>query len=415
LTEALAIADAAQARIDRSLPATPARGEPRPAGLDGPRPSAKLQAFLDQSAVATPYLVVDVDSIERKYLEIVGALDGIDVHYVLKANPHPEVARRLAARGAGFDAASLVEIDRCLEAGAPAERVSFGSTIKKQADIAAAHARGVRVFAFDAEAELAKLAAAAPGASVFCRLLIETGGAEWPLSRKFGCDIATACELLARAPRLGLKPCGVSFHVGSQQTDVEQWDVGVTAAAEVFQALAAEGIELDLINLGGGFPARYRAPVPPLANYAAAIRRSVQRRFGFGAGGLRLVAEVGRALVAEAGVIDAEVVLIARKSIADERPWVYLDVGVFNGLIETVGESIKYPILTARGGDSVMPVVLAGATCDSFDVMYDKAGYVLPKSLEVGDRVRILSAGAYTYTYSSIEFNGFPPLNVVCI
>ena len=415
MSEALAIAVDPQPRFDGASSGTSARAEVRTAGLDQPWPSAKLQAFLDRAAVATPYLVIDVDTIERKYREIVGALDGIDVHYALKANPHPDVVQRLAVRGSGFDAASLSEVDRCLEAGAPASRISFGSTIKKQADIAAAYERGVRVFAFDAEAELAKLAVAAPGASVFCRLLIETGGAEWPLSRKFGCDIATACELLLRARDLGLKPCGVSFHVGSQQTDVEQWDIGVAAAAEVFRSLAAEGIELDLMNLGGGFPARYRTPVPPLADYAAAIRRSVQRRFGFGAGRIRLVAEVGRALVAEAGVIDAEVVLIARKSIADERRWVYLDAGVLNGLIETVGESIKYPIQTARDGDPAMPVVLAGPTCDSFDVMYDRAGYALPESLQVGDRVQILSTGAYTYTYAAVEFNGFPPLQVVCI
>lgn len=414
MTQALTIVADSELRIDAGH-APLARAGQWPGELDPPRPSAGLQAFLDAAALATPYLVVDLDAIEAKYREIVGALDGIDVHYALKANPHPEVLRRLVAQGAGFDAASLAEIDRCLAAGALASRLSFGSTIKKQADIAAAYARGVRLFAFDAEAELAKLAVAAPGAEVFCRLLIDTSGAEWPLSRKFGCDLASACELLIRARALGLRPCGVSFHVGSQQTDVTQFDVGIAAAAHVFGALAAEGIELDLVNLGGGFPARYRAPVPPLDDYADAIRRSVHRHFGVRARTLRLVAEVGRALVAEAGVIDAEVVLIAQKSIADERRWVYLDAGVFNGLIETVGEAIRFPIRSAKDGGPTMPVVLAGATCDSFDVMYDKAGYVLPADLAVGDRVRILCTGAYTYPYASVEFNGFPPLRVVCI
>lgn len=414
MTQALTIVADSELRIDaRQAPLARAVSSSEP--LDQPRPSARLQAFLDQAALETPYLVVDLDAIEARWLEIVQTLDGIDVHYALKANPHPDVLRRLVARGAGFDAASLAEIDRCLAAGAPAERISFGSTIKKQADIAGAYARGVRLFAFDAEAELRKIAAAAPGAEVFCRLLIETSGAEWPLSRKFGCDLASACELLVLARTLGLRPCGVSFHVGSQQTDVAQFDVGIAAAAHVFDALAADGIALDLLNLGGGFPARYREPVPPLDAYATAIRRSLQRHFGPRAGRLRLVAEVGRALVAEAGVIDAEVVLIAQKSIADERRWVYLDVGVFNGLIEAVGEAIRFPIRTARDGGPTMPVVLAGSTCDSFDVMYDRAGYVLPASLAVGDRVQILSTGAYTYTYSSVEFNGFPPLRVVCI
>jgi ornithine decarboxylase len=414
LTQALTIVADCPALIEeaRSPLARTARRADEP---DRPWPSAKLQTFVERAALETPYLVVDLDAIEERFLEIAAALDGVDVHYAIKANPHPDVLRRLVGRGAGFDAASLAEIDRCLAAGASPQRISFGSTIKKQADIAAAYARGVRLFAFDAEAELQKLAVAAPGAEVFCRLLIDTSGAEWPLSRKFGCDLASACELLVRARALGLRPCGVSFHVGSQQTDAAQFDVGIAAAAHVFDTLAAEGILLDLVNLGGGFPARYREPVPPLDAYSAAIRRSMQRHFGPRAGRLRLVAEVGRALVAEAGVIDAEVVLIAQKSIADERRWVYLDVGVFNGLIETVGECIRFPIRTPKDGGPTMPVVLAGATCDSFDVMYDKAGYVLPASLAVGDRVQILSTGAYTYPYSSIEFNGFPPLKVVCI
>ena len=255
---------------------------------------------------------------------------------------------------------------------------------------------------------------AAPGAGVFCRLLIECTGAEWPLSRKFGCDPAMAVGLLREAKALGLRPCGVSFHVGSQQLSPDQWSVGIAAAAEVFFALLPAGIELELVNLGGGFPGRYREPVPSLAHYGAAIRAALTRHFGPYADRLRLIAEVGRGLVAEAGVIDSEVVLIARKRASDRHRWVYLDCGVFNGLIETIGESIRFPIRSSAGG-APMPVILAGSTCDSMDILYEKAGYHLPAQLEIGARVQILGTGAYTYTYSSVEFNGLPPLQVVCI
>ena len=113
-------------------------------------------------------------------------------------------------------------------------------------------------------------------------------------------------------------------------------------------------------------------------------------------------------------MIDSEVVLISRKRSSDRHRWVYLDVGVFNGLIETIGESIRFPIRSSAAG-AAMPVILAGPTCDSMDILYEAAGYQLPAQLEIGDRIRILSTGAYTYTYASVEFNGLPPLQVVCI
>jgi ornithine decarboxylase len=324
------------------------------------------------------------------------------------------VLERLRRAGASFETASLAEIERCLAIGAGADQLCFSNPIKKEADIARAYRLGVRLFAFDCAAELGKLARAAPGAAVFCRLLIECTGAEWPLSRKFGYDPAMAVGLMRQAKGLGLRPCGVSFHVGSQQLCPDQWDVGIAAAAEVFFALLQEGIELELVNLGGGFPGRYREAVPPLAAYGAAIRAALRRHFGPYADRLRLIAEVGRGLVAAAGVIDSEVVLIARKRASDRHLWVYLDCGVFNGLIETIDESIRFPIRSSAEGEP-MPVILAGSTCDSMDILYQKAGYHMPARLEIGDRVQILATGTYTYTYSSVEFNGLPPLQVVCI
>ncbi len=386
----------------------------RPSASAEPEPSDRLQAFLATNALPTPYLAVDLDLVERHYRAFRAALRNIEIYYAVKANPHPQVLARLVRLGSKFEAASLAEIERCLAAGAQSDALSFSNPIKKESEIARAYGLGVRMFAFDSAGELMKLARAAPGAVVFCRLLIDCTGAQWPLSRKFGCDPALAFDLLRQAKELGLRPQGVSFHVGSQQLAPDQWNVGIAAAAQVFFRLRAQGIDLAFVNLGGGFPARYREPIPPLAAYHAAIRQAMARHFGPSSGRLRLLAEVGRGLVAEAGVIDSEVVLIAQKSAVDPRRWVYLDVGVFNGLIETIGESIKYPIRSSATGQP-MPVILAGCTCDSLDILYDAAGYHLPAQLEIGDRVQIVSTGAYTYPYASVEFNGLPPLHVVCI
>jgi ornithine decarboxylase len=373
----------------------------------------KLRRFLDEVRPSTPFLVVDVDVVERNYRALAAALDGVRVFYAVKANPAPEILARLVALGSAFDVASPGEIELVLAAGAAPDRISYGNTIKKEADIERAAARGVQLFAFDSAAELEKIARAAPGARVFCRILTSGVGADWPLSKKFGCAPAMARDLLARAAGLGVVPWGVSFHVGSQQKDPETWDPALAEAAALFRDLEAIGVELGMVNLGGGFPAAYRNAVPETATYAAAIMAAVRRHFGnrlpF------LIAEPGRGLVGNAGVIQTEVVLIARKGeAAGERRWVYLDVGKFGGLAETMDEAIQYPVRSARAG-ATAPVVLAGPTCDSADVLYERSRYELPLDLAIGDRLEIEAAGAYTTTYASVGFNGFEPLRAYCI
>ena len=236
---------------------------------------------------------------------------------------------------------------------------------------------------------------------------MEAQGAEWPLSRKFGCPHGMAADFLVEAAGLGLRPVGVSFHVGSQQLLPERWDVGIGRAAEIFAETEARGLTLELLNIGGGFPARYRGDVAPLPVYGRAIRSALDRHFG--ARRPRIISEPGRAVAGDAGVMASEVVLVAGASREGGRRWVFLDVGKFGGLPETIGEAIRYRIETPRDGGPTGPVVIAGPTCDEVDVLYDSAGYRLPLALEAGDRIRILSAGAYTATYASVGFNGFPP------
>lgn len=374
--------------------------------------TAKILRFLAEEQPDTPCLVVDLDVIAENYNALRRYLPIAKVFYAVKANPANEVISMLVGMGSCFDTASRPEIESVLAAGASAERISFGNTIKKQKDIAWAYERGIRLFAFDSEAELHKLAESAPGSKVFCRLLMTCEGADWPLSRKFGCDAEMARDLLIKARDLGLDPYGISFHVGSQQTRLDQWDIAVGKTAMLFTALNEAGIELKMVNLGGGLPARYRDDVAPVDAYAGAIMDAMTKHFGNNLP--QMIVEPGRSLVGDAGILETEVVLVSRKSYDDEVRWIYLDVGKFGGLAETMDESIKYRLQVSRKGPTG-PVVLAGPTCDSADILYEKYQYQLPLSLKEGDRVRFLATGAYTTSYAAVNFNGFAPLKAYFI
>lgn len=300
--------------------------------------TAKLEQFL-LTRPKTPFLAVDLDVIDAKYRELRSHFPIAPVYYAVKANPAEEVVALLAGLGSSFDVASRPELEMCLALGIHPLRLSYGNTIKKSTDIAYAFRRGVRRFAFDSEAELHKLATNARGSAVMCRLQTTGENASWPLSRKFGCDLEMAAELLLMSRNLGLVPIGVAFHVGSQQTDPTQWRKPLCEAAGLFRKLAGQNVALDTVNIGGGFPVPYECNVPRVGEFASAIRKAMDEAFGGSQPNLML--EPGRSRVAEAGVIQSEVVLVSRKSRHEEMRWVYLDVGKFGGLAETLDESIS--------------------------------------------------------------------------
>ncbi len=368
----------------------------------------RIRDFLRTRRPDGPCLVLDLDVVRDNYIALNRAMPDTRVFYAVKANPAPEVLALLAELGSAFDCASVPEIVMALEAGATPDRISFGNTIKKERDVARAFELGVRLFAVDCEAEVEKVARVAPGARVFCRILSDGAGAEWPLSRKFGCAPEMASQVLEHAHRLGLAAHGISFHVGSQQRDPEAWDRALATTAGIFREMAERGIHLKMVNLGGGFAAKYLKDIPTAQDYGQAIFNALCRHFGNRIP--ETIIEPGRGMVGNAGMIKAEVVLISRKAAEDEVRWVYLDIGKFGGLAETMEEAIRYPIRTERDGGALAPCVLAGPTCDSADVLYEKDPYFLPVSLEIGDEVLIEAAGAYTTTYSSVAFNGFSPL-----
>ncbi len=360
----------------------------------------RIQQFLAQRRQEGrdngPCLVVDTDIIRENYNAFAKALPDTRVFYAVKANPEPKVLKLLADLGSCFDTASVQEIQMVLDAGATPDRMSFGNTIKKERDIARAYEMGIRLFAVDCVTEVEKIARAAPGSKVFCRILCDGEGAEWPLSRKFGCVPEMAPEVLERAHRLGLRAYGISFHVGSQQSNPKMWDAALRSSAKVFRELADRGIHLQMVNLGGGFPTKYLRDVPAVKAYGQAIFRSLRKHFGNRIP--ETIIEPGRGMVGNAGLIEAEVILISKKAESDTIRWVYLDIGKFNGLAETMDEMIRYPIRTDVDGDEMEPCIVAGPTCDSVDVLYEKTPYPLPVSLSIGAKVLIEGTGAYTTT-----------------
>ena len=368
----------------------------------------KLVAFLRDSAPATPCLVLDLDRVEENYRRLKAAMPLARIYYAVKANPAAPVLDRLVGLGSCFDAASFEEVEACLVAGAAPESISYGNTVKKESAIRAAFARGVRMFAVDSEAELRKLARSAPGSRVYCRILVGNDGAEWPLSRKFSCEVEMARELMVLAGELGLDPFGLSFHVGSQQVNTAAYEAAIAKVAVLFTDLREAGVKVRMVNLGGGYPVRYRQEVPEIDEIGAAIMGAMAEHFGNALPDV--VIEPGRFVVGDAGVVSSEVVLVSRKAKDDPVRWVYLDIGRFGGLAETEGEAIKYAFRTPRDGEAEGPVTIAGPTCDSTDTLYEKSNYRLPLSLDAGDRVELLATGAYVTSYASQHFNGFKPL-----
>lgn len=367
--------------------------------------------FLEFSKdLPTPNIVINLNTIKENFINLKNSFPYAKIFYAIKANPGEPVLKMLSEMGSNFDIASRYELDMIKPFVKEPDRLSYGNTIKKASDIKYFYENGIRMFATDSKDDLKNIAENAPGSKVYVRILIENSTtADWPLSRKFGCNPDMAYNLLVMAKELGLIPYGVSFHVGSQQRDIGAWDDAIAKVKYLFTSLEEEeGIILKMIDMGGGFPANYIEPTNALSVYASEITRFLTEDFGNALP--EIILEPGRSLVGNSGILTSEVILSSRKNNTALNRWIYLDAGKFNGLIETLDECIKYPLVTTKDGDKEGEVIIAGPTCDSMDIMYENTKYKLPVSLRQGDKVYWLSTGAYTSTYASVAFNGFPPI-----
>ncbi len=356
----------------------------------------------------TPYLVIDPKRVVKNYRRLVQAFDGdVVVYYAVKANSHVEFLKQLKREGSSFDVASIGEIMKLIKLGVRPDRMSFGNTIKKAKDIDIAYTMGIDLFAVDSEMEVDKIARLAPGSRVFVR--IHTSGLEsdWPLSGKFGTDVDHAVELIDWARFRGLKPIGVSFHVGSQNYNPKNWEIAIKDAAKVFiEAAKKYHIILDFLNTGGGWPVKHVKPIPSVEEIASVIIESTRKYIG---SGILIATEPGRYMVGDAGTLVSSVILRSRRLGKD---WVYIDAGVFHGLMETI-EDFRYEVVVY--GKEEFPkkkFALAGPTCDSVDVIYDEVE--LPENVTEGDKVIFINAGAYTVEYGT-NFNGIPSPRVYTV
>lgn len=354
----------------------------------------------------TPALVMNLAAVEAAYLRFSTAMPSIAVHYAMKCNPHRDVLATLRSLGCRFEIASAPELDQLLALDVDPATVLYSNPVKPGAHIRAAYAGGVRCFAFDSVDEAAKLAALAPGSDVIVRLDARTARSGVPSEGKFGVDPDTAARLLVQARSLGLCPFGVAFHVGSQMLSPHAWQPPLAAVRRLMYRLADGGIFLQMVDLGGGFPARYDVTPPSLERYAEVIK-----------GGLaalpypvRAVVEPGRAIAAEAGTLTATVIGTA---VRGGKRWIHLDVGAFNGLMESLEtrNALRFPVSDSRGSAVRDRFHLTGPTCDSQDtILFDVE---LSADLSTGDLVHLGTAGAYTTVYAS-TFNGFEIPAVRC-
>ncbi len=311
--------------------------------------AARTVVDTDPARATTPRLELSVGTALSSYLRLASALPGTAIHYAVKANPHPVLLRALAQAGCHFDVASPGEVRAALTAGAPASHLVHSNPVARRDHLEQAYALGVRLFVVDSPGEVAKLADAAPGASLLVRIVTSGSGSDWPLSRKYGCSVEDAVALLLDAALLGLDPAGVSFHVGSQQRDPQAWGPPIRSAARVFDAVRAHGIRPWLLDLGGGFPAALEGEaLPAVGEFGTAIDAHLTEAFGVERP--QTLVEPGRGVVGDAGTVVTSVVgVVDRGGVR----WVFVDAGVFTGLVETLDEAIRYRLeVPGVGGPS---------------------------------------------------------------
>lgn len=381
--------------------------------------SARIFAAVSEfqtNKIETPYILINTDIIQRQYLKMKQLYTDVKIYYAVKANPSNQIIRLLDDLGSNFDIASRYQLDQVLNLGISADRVSYGNTIKKVRDIQYFYKKGVRLFATDSLSDIQNISKVAIGSKVFCRILPEQcEQADWPLSKKFGCSINMAIQILKYAKQHGLVPYGISFHVGSQQRNINSWKVMLQKVKYIFDTLKQFDIQLKMINLGGGLPANYIQKTESTETYFKYIKEYISTLFSED---VQIIMQPGRSLVGNSGVIISQVINITQKHFGVNQPkWLYTDASLFNGLIQTIGQSIKYPIICIgkQNEQQLQQYIIAGPTCDSMDILYQKQKIKLPVNIKSGDKLLWITAGAYTASYAAVCFNGFPPIKTYFI
>jgi ornithine decarboxylase len=343
-----------------------------------------------------PFLIVDTAIVRAKARRFRAAMPRVRPHYAVKANPDRRVLKVLVQEGVGFEIASIAELDLLLSLGVPAAEVFYSNPVKSRDSIAYAAAKGVEWFVIDSVEELRRVRETKADAKLYLRIAAPNIGSDWPLSGKFGAGMGDAREIVAVAAKLGADLAGVTFHVGSQCRNPENWRVALEKARAVFDAMLKAGLRPRLLNIGGGFPVRHVKPIPSIEVIADVVNEGLKAF----PDEVQVIAEPGRYLVSDAGYFVCRVLGTATRA---GKRWMHWDAGMFGGIIEST-EGLRYRIRTDRSGPDVAWTV-GGPTCDSVDIVVRDEP--LPSDLQEGDFIYLHNAGAYTTAYAS-QFNGFP-------
>ncbi len=370
-----------------------------------------MDTILHDSYTVTPSLILDFETIRDTYHRFTAAFPGAAIDYAMKANANPEIVQTLVELGGGLEIASLAELERALNAGAKGDAIICSNPIKNPVFLARMQNAGVYAVVVDSTDEVEKVANFAPGSRIYVRLAVDNTGSVLPLAGKFGVDGETALALFDQARDLGLTPIGLSFHVGSQCLKVANWVNAIQACGDVWRQAAERGHDLYFLDLGGGYPAGHyhTASIPTIEEIGAAAMGAIAD-FIPQRDDLMIVLEPGRGMVGESGCLLASVVGRAQRG---DQTWLYLDAGVFNGLMETY-EGFPPVVELVSDCAAERPTrtyTLAGPSCDSCDVV---ARNVEMPEIHVGERLLFRDAGAYTNEYAA-AFNGFPIPEVISL
>lgn len=366
---------------------------------------ALVRNQIEQNGYDKPFVMIDRDIVRNKARRFKQAMPRVNPHYAVKCNPHQEVLKTLIEEGVGFEIASIAELDSLLSLGVPAHEIYYSNPIKSRKFVEYAVQKGVEWFVIDSVEELQKVHSVKADAKMYARIEAPNVGSDWPLTGKFGADFKSEIDIIiAEAVRIGADLAGVTFHVGSQCRNPENWRVGITRAKDVFRRMTEAGLNPRLLNLGGGYPVRHKKPIPSIEVIGNVINECIADI----PESVRIMAEPGRFIISDSGYFVCQVVGTATRG---SQRWMYWDAGVFGGLIETT-EGLGYEIYCDRNGEEIAWTV-AGPTCYSVDVLM-RENCIMPKDLVEGDFVYVANAGGYTTSYAT-EFNGFPLPDVIIL
>jgi len=361
----------------------------------------KKSTDIQNQSPKTPFLSVDLNKVKNAYNRLHDQLKNVEIYYAMKCNPDPEIMKIVLACGGQFEISSANEMLKAISVGAKPEHILFSNPVKSLNDIKNTFERGVRCFSFDSICEVDKLAVGAPGSNVYVRLSIPNGKSVVASEGKFGISIDDAYKLIHYAKSKGLNPYGISFHVGSQMLGFKAWGHAIEYCSKLINMLENDDIFLEFLDIGGGFPVKYRDVLDDNIEIAASeIRKSLDM---FIPKRIRVVAEPGRYLVANSGIMTSTVIGIAERH---GKKWLHLDIGAFNGFMEALETSnnLNFPVLDSKKSNKKSLYNITGPTCDSQDTIM--LNVPISSNIEMGDRIFIECAGAYTTTYTN-DFNGF--------